>query len=365
MYENYGQLDKKKDPPIGIVFTQSVSIFIGNFRPLDRERQSSFNFLVVATDSGKYDAKSTSIPIEITITDVNDNAPVFEEYPFRARVSIGTQPGQNVLRVVAKDADHGANGEVVYSFMHEQEKPKFRIHPSTGVVTATLSLSQDNGKTYRLEVLARDKGNPPKSAKGLIEVQVGDSADLTPALKFQNETYDVVVQENSISGTDIVQITAVRSDGRRQHVSYSIGSGNDFGTFAIDEDTGLLRVNDPNRLDAELWNDLTVRPNDEQPDEGRTNAWGRSLENQQPKEEPRESSKHTLTVVARTTGPDSLEAYAKVVVRVSDVNDNPPIFTQTQYSATVLEGNTKGDFVVKVREKSKVYRVIRFNGDRK
>ncbi|XP_015176207.1 PREDICTED: protein dachsous [Polistes dominula] len=316
--------------------------------PLDRERQSLFNFLVVATDSGKYDAKSTSIPIEITITDVNDNAPVFEEYPFRARVSIGTQPGQNVLRVVAKDADHGANGEVVYSFVHEQEKPKFRIHPSTGVVTATLSLSQDNGKTYRLEVLARDKGNPPKSAKGLIEVQVGESADLGPTLKFQNETYDVVVQENSLSGTDIVQITAVRSDGRRQHVSYSIGSGNDFGTFAIDEDTGLLRVNDPARLDAELWNDLTVRPNDEQPDEGRTNTWGRSLENQQPKEEPRESSKHTLTVVARTAGPDSLEAYAKVVVRVSDVNDNPPIFTQTQYSATVLEGNTKGDFVVKL-----------------
>ncbi|XP_076174537.1 dachsous cadherin-related 1 [Ptiloglossa arizonensis] len=316
--------------------------------PLDRERQSSYSFVVVATDSGKYDARSTSIPVEIRVSDVNDNAPVFAEYPFRARVSIGTQPEKNILRVVATDTDEGSNGEIVYSFTHEQEKPKFRIHPSTGAITAALSLSQDNGKTYHLEVLARDKGNPPKSARGLIELQVGDLADLVPVLKFQNETYEVVIQENSAAGTEVVQVTAVRSDGRRQHVSYSLGSGNDFGTFTIDEDTGLLRVNDPARLDAELWTDLRVKPAEEQPEDGRTNSWGRSLEGQQSKEEPRESSKHVLTVVAKTTGSDPLEAYVKVVVRVSDVNDNPPVFTQTQYSATVLEANVKGDFVVKL-----------------
>jgi len=280
---------------------------------------------------------------------VNDNAPVFEEYPFRARVSTGTQPGQNILRVTANDADEGTNGEVVYSFLHEQEKPKFRIHPNTGVITASLSLSQDNGKIYRLKVLARDKGNPPNSAQGLIELQIGDLANLTPSLKFQNDTYNVIVQENSAAGTEIVQIIAVRTDGRRQHVSYSIASGNDFDTFAIDEGTGFLRVNNPTRLDAELWNDLTIKPSDELPNDAvRANTWGRSLEGQQPKEEPRESSRHTLHVVARTVGQDVLEAHVKVIVSISDVNDNPPIFTQTQYSATVLEGNVKGDFVVKV-----------------
>lgn len=308
---------------------------------------------MVATDSGKYDAKNTSIPVEINVSDVNDNAPIFEEYLFRTRVSIGTQPGQNILRVSADDADDGINGEIVYTFQYEQEKPKFRIHPSTGMITASLSLSQDNGKIYQLEVLARDKGDSPKSARSLIELHIGDLADLTPPLKFQNDTYSVVVQENAAAGTEIVQITAVRTDGRRQHVSYSIVSGNDYGTFAIDEDTGLLRVNDPTRLDAELWNDLTVRPGDgELPDDAaRTaNPWGRSLEGQQPKEEPRESSRHILHVMARTAGSDILEAYVKVIVGVSDVNDNPPIFTQTQYSATVLEGNAKGDFVVKVGE---------------
>lgn len=314
--------------------------------PLDRERQNSYNFLVVATDGGKNDAKRTLIPVEINIADVNDNAPIFEEYPFEARVPIGTQPGQNILRVKATDADHGPNGEIVYTFLREHEKPKFRIHPSTGVVTATSSLAQENGKVYHLEVIAKDKGNPPLSARGLIKIRVGDLAELTPMLKFQNDTYEVTVQENSPKDTEILQVTAVRSDGRRQRISYSIGTGNDFRSFYIDEESGMVRVNDPARIDAELWHDHSTTT--EISNERSVNSWGRSFDGQVIKELPRESSRHVLTLVARTTGSEPLEAYAKLIVRVSDVNDNPPIFTQNQYSATVLEGNSKGDFVVKL-----------------
>lgn len=286
---------------------------------MDRERQAKYTFLVVATDGGKYSAKSTSIPVEITLTDVNDNAPRFEEYPFRTRVPSGDlQPGHSILRVRARDADLGPNGEVTYA-LGEGGKfaGLFRVHPSTGVVSATSSLSQ--GGLYRLEVIARDKGEPALGASGLVEIRVGESSLERPALKFQNESYDVVVQENSPPGTDIAQLTAVRSDGRRQHILYSIGSGNDLRSFAVDEESGLVRVNEPGRLDAELWGN-----GDEQ------DAW------------------QTLVLVARTSGPDFLEAYAKLRVRLSDVNDNPPVFTQSQYSATVLEGNAKGDFVVKV-----------------
>ncbi|XP_023290467.1 protein dachsous [Orussus abietinus] len=314
--------------------------------PLDRERRSVYNFLVVATDGGKYDAKSTSVPVQITVMDVNDNAPIFEEYPFRARVPLSSQPGQNVVRVSATDADIGANGEIVYSFLHAQDKPKFRIHPTSGVVTSTSSLAQDNGRVYHLEIVARDKGNVPLSSRGMIEVRIGDVSELT-TLKFQNDTYEVVVQENSPVGTEVIQVTAVRSDGRRHHVSYSIASGDDSETFAIDEDSGLVRVNEPSRLDAEVWNGL-VEADEGVEEVDRTNSWGRSLEGQQTKQTPRESATRVLTLVARTVGPDPLEAYSKLIVRVSDVNDNPPVFTQIQYSATVLEGNTKGNFVVKL-----------------
>lgn len=316
------------------------------YRPLDRERQSAYKFLVLAADGSSYDAKRTFIPVEISVGDVNDNAPVFEEYPFKSVVPIDIQPGQNIIKVKATDADIGLNGEIIYTFLREEEKPKFRIHPSTGVVTATSSLAQDYGKIYHLDVMARDKGNPPKICKGLVEVQIGDIDESTTVLKFQNETYRVIVQENSAIGTEIVRVTALRSDGRRDRISYSIGSGNDDSTFSIDEDTGLVRINDPEKLDAELLTNL--HGNDEVVADigSNVNSWQISLDGQQSREEPRESSQHVLTLAARTSGPERLEAYAKLVVRVSDVNDNPPIFTQNQYSATVLEGNAKGNFVV-------------------
>ncbi|KAK0094347.1 hypothetical protein PV326_011173 [Microctonus aethiopoides] len=314
---------------------------------LDRELQSTYNFLVVATDGGNYDAKSTSIPVEINLTDVNDNAPIFEETPFKVVVPVGTQPGHNILQVKAKDMDDGVNGEIVFAFVHEQDKPKFRIHPSRGIITPTSSLTQDYGKTYHLEVIARDKGNPSKSTIGLVELRVGDVDDSKPILKFQNDTYEVIVQENSPMGVEIVQVTAVRSDGRRQHVTYSIGSGDDYQTFVIDADSGMVKINDPSKLDAELWIDsMDSHSRDEVTH--RSNSWERLLDEQLIKEIPREGSKRVLTLIAKTTGSEPLEAYAKLIIRVSDVNDNPPIFTQSQYSATVFEGNAKGNFVIKL-----------------
>ncbi|XP_011309154.1 protein dachsous [Fopius arisanus] len=301
--------------------------------PLDRERQAVYNFLVVATDGGLYDAKSTSIPIEINLSDVNDNAPVFETNPFRATVAASTQPGHNILQVKAKDHDAGINGEITYFFSHEVDKPKFRIHPTTGIITATTTLIQEFGRTVHLAVIARDRGNPPKSSTALIELKVGDTEDLSPILMFQNDTYQAVIPENSPFNTEIIRVTAVRSDGRRQHMSYSIGTGNDFETFIIDEESGTVKVNDPSKLDAELW----------------INCDDRYLtDNHSDKDISRDCSNRILTLIAKTTGPDPLEAYARLVIKVSDVNDNPPIFTQSQYSATVLEGNAKGNFVVKL-----------------
>ncbi|XP_063989981.1 protein dachsous [Diachasmimorpha longicaudata] len=304
---------------------------------LDRERQATYNFLVVATDGGLYDAKSTTIPVEINLSDVNDNSPVFEINPFRATVPSSTQPGHNILQVKAKDSDVGINGEIIYSFSHEEEKPKFRIHPTTGVITATTTLVQEFGRTFHLSVIARDRGNPPKSSTALIELKVGDADDLNPMLMFQNNTYEAVIPENSPFNTEIIRVTAVRSDGRRQHMSYSIGTGNEYDTFIIDEESGTVKVNDPSRLDAELSMNF----------DDHHNLWKSNSDNHMSKD-IRVSSSRILTLVAKTTGPDPLEAYARLVIRISDVNDNPPIFTQSQYSATVLEGNAKGNFVVKL-----------------
>ncbi|KAJ0175823.1 hypothetical protein K1T71_008982 [Dendrolimus kikuchii] len=295
------------DNKTGIIFTT------GNF---DREKTNVYHFEAVATDEGRYIARSQRVSVEVTIKDVNDNKPIFTKYPFTEQVATLTPPGQSLLSVSATDNDVGINAEIIYELL-DTSNHKFRLNPTTGVLTATQSLASENGKLIHLKVLAKDKGNPPQSSIGLIEIKVGDFSDQTPTLNFQNGTYNVTIEENLPYGKDVLQVTAVRSDGRRQRIIYEIGNGNDQYAFEIDSNTGVVRVNNSANLDYESY----------------------------------PGPRRQLVVVARTEGSMALYGYADVIINLLDQNDHAPRFTQQQYIANVLEGNTKGEFVVQLAAK--------------
>lgn len=63
-----------------------------------------------------------------------------------------TPAGTSIVTVLATDADEGTNSEIVYSFINEPTNSKFKINPTTGVVTASTSLAADAGKLFHLEV---------------------------------------------------------------------------------------------------------------------------------------------------------------------------------------------------------------------
>lgn len=220
-----------------------------------------------------------------------------------------------LLQVSATDADLGTNGEILYSLVNDGTNGKFRINPNTGVLTATQSLASEQGHLLHLEVMARDKGNPPQNATGLIELQIGDVPQGTPSLRFQNETYMVDLMENTPFGHSILQLNAVRSDGRRQKITYTLGSGNEDGTFSINQLTGEIKVQNSDHLDYEKY-DSRIGIN--------------------------------IIAVARTEGSPPLYGYCKIKINLLDENDNAPRFTQQQYSAAVWEGNNKGTFVMQV-----------------
>ncbi|XP_056635801.1 protein dachsous [Diorhabda sublineata] len=282
---------------------------VGSF---DREKQSTYSFHIVATDSGKYNARSQSVQVTVKILDVNDNKPIFTQYPFKQKVLPYIQPGQIILKVTANDADEGTNADIVYSLSRGDSYGKFRIHPNTGVLTTTQSLASNKGKVIYLNVQATDKGNPSRSSSGLVEITVGDLQDGSPELKFQNDTYTIRVAENAEQFTDIVQVSAIRTDGRRQKILYNIGSGNEDNIFVINSDSGIIQVRDSKNLDYELHKTIE------------------------------------LTIEAKTEGSPSLRGYCKVAIRLTDENDNAPRFTQQRYAASVWEGNKKGEFVLQV-----------------
>lgn len=283
--------------------------------------------MVVATDGGRYNARSQRVPVQITIEDVNDQIPVFDKYPFTAQVAALVQPGQQLLQITAMDADQGTNGEIVYSLANDALNSKFRINPTTGVLSATQSLASENGKLLHFEVIARDKGNPPQSATGLIELRVGDVPQNLPVLRFQKDTYNVTLLENTPAGHIVVLLNAVRSDGRRQNhkIIYAFGSGNEDGIFAIDATTGEIRVNNAEKLDFERYQKRNTVNNPAVSGSG-----------------------IRLVVVARTEGAQSLYGHCEIYITLEDQNDNAPRFTQQHYSAAVWEGKSKGTFVMQV-----------------
>lgn len=259
--------------------------------------------------------RSQRVSVEVAINDVNDNTPIFIKYPFREQIATLTPPGQSLLKVSATDNDIGINAEVLYELV-DNSNHKFRINPTTGVLTATQSLASENGRLIHLKVVAKDKGNPAQSSVGLIEIRIGDFSEVT-TLNFQNATYNLTIPENMDYGKEVAQVTAVRSDGRRQRIIYEFGSGNDHNAFEIDSNTGIIRVNNSANLDYESF----------------------------------PGPKRKLVVVARTEGLPTLYGYSEVTVNLLDQNDNAPRFTQQQYTANVLEGNTKGEFVVQLSAK--------------
>ena len=54
-------------------------------------------------------------------------------------------------------------------------------------------------------MVARDRGNPPQSSTGLVQLYVGEEHGQT-TLRFQNSTYRIGIQENAQTGSDVVQV---------------------------------------------------------------------------------------------------------------------------------------------------------------
>ncbi len=147
--------------------------------------------------------------MNITIGDVNDNAPEFDGVSVRISVpeDADTRSGVALYAVHAQDADDGANGRVSYRLV--DGKPSygleaFRVDARTGVVTLVKPLDQEKQSKYDLSVLATDSGTPPLSAYLQLRIDVQDVNDNGPV--FKEKRYDVTVPEGLPMNTHLVQV---------------------------------------------------------------------------------------------------------------------------------------------------------------
>uniref|UniRef100_A0A8C4ZNB4 FAT atypical cadherin 3b n=1 Tax=Gadus morhua TaxID=8049 RepID=A0A8C4ZNB4_GADMO len=283
------------DSADGVFSIEPVSGVLVLERTLDRETQDSYQLRVQATDQAGQPGALAS-QLTVLVLDVNDNAPVFQRRDYTATVPEDVAVGTEVLRLFATSVDIGPNAEITYSVRSGNELRMFTINSRTGIISVADDLDFEVCKDYYLNVEALDSGTPPLSSATMVTVELMDVNDNAPT--FSEEIYNVLVSEDASIGQTITRLLAEDLDSQvNGHITYSILKGDRGNQFWIDPVTGLLKVN--KRLDRELV------------------------------------SRYSLSVQAFDSGSPAMSSTATVNIDVSDVNDNPPVFSPPNSTAVI------------------------------
>lgn len=168
---------------------------------------------------------SSRCQVNVSILDINDNAPVFNG-PYTFHVAENKPVGGLVGRVQATDRDSDNNGKVTYL----GTTGTFNVDPNTGNITIVKSLDYETQSMYSLTVIAKDHGSTPKQTSVVVKVIVDDVNDNPP--KFPHDMYNCSVAENMARGAGVCYVTADDPDsGSHGKLYYTLSGGN--GNFAI------------------------------------------------------------------------------------------------------------------------------------
>ncbi|XP_056625463.1 protocadherin beta-15-like [Triplophysa dalaica] len=218
---------------------------------LDRELVSDYNITITATDEGSPPLSSTK-NIYFTVSDVNDNPPVFEEKNYRAHVQENNKPVSSICSVSAADIDWRQNGTVVYSLLPSDNNDApvssfLSINADTGVIHAMRLFDYEQLKSFKVLVLARDNGSPPLSSNVTLSVFITDENDNIPQILYPspdgNSFMTEMVPKAAQAGSLVSKVIAVDADsGQNAWLTYHIIKASDPGLFTIGVHSGEIRT---------------------------------------------------------------------------------------------------------------------------
>ncbi|NWV80356.1 PCDG2 protein, partial [Dasyornis broadbenti] len=157
-------------------------------RELDREQVSEYNVTVLAADGGTPPQQSSAV-LALRVLDVNDNAPVFAQERYSARLAENNLAGALVLTVLATDADWGQNARVRYRLSEGRVRGAplssyVSVQAETGALYALRSLDYEEVRELWLWVLAEDGGAPALSSNVSVRLLIVDENDNAPQVLY-------------------------------------------------------------------------------------------------------------------------------------------------------------------------------------
>lgn len=348
-YVTYSIVDVSKKPFAIDYFTGVIS----TSEELDYEKMpNKFQLRVRASDWGSPFRREAEVVVSITLNNLNDNPPLFENIDCKVMVPRSFQVGEQIIVVSAIDADD--LGLVRYHITTGNDKGLFDLNPDSGVLTLKKSLINGDDTKQPFHTLQIEAGDGEISSSPMYVnittvntlTEVHSKCVETEALRnlavmiligsklhTEMESVDefvavhsdtnsspqfiesiprqIEVKEDLPVGTDVVLLKATDADsGFNGKLLFVISGGNSDSCFVIETDTGWLTILQP--LDRETTDHYTLN----------ITVYDLGL--------PQKSSWHILEI------------------RVLDVNDNSPQFLQNEYSVDVREDCAVGTDIIQL-----------------
>ncbi|XP_076595411.1 protocadherin gamma-C5-like isoform X2 [Chaetodon auriga] len=281
------------------------------YKALDREKKARHHLQLTALDGGN-PVKSGTSQIIINVLDINDHFPVFEKNVYKVSISENSVQGASILQLTANDTDEGPNGEVEYSFgTHTPDivLSVFDIDSLTGEIRLVGKLDFESNANYEIDVCARDKGTPRMEGHCTVHVDVLDVNDNAPNIFLTSQPNSV--PEDAQSGTVVALISARDLDsGDNGKVTLQLPKGSPFNLKPSFSDNYALVTSGV--LDRESF------------------------------------SEYSIEITATDLGSPPLSTKKTITVSITDVNDNPPVFTQSSYNVYLKENGVPGSILYSV-----------------
>ncbi|XP_077103396.1 protocadherin gamma-A11-like isoform X10 [Siphateles boraxobius] len=218
---------------------------------LDRERESEYNISVTCADEG-VPSLSSSVTLSLQISDVNDNAPVFEKSSYEASVQENNTPGLSIFTVRARDADYNQNARVSYiledsSVNGVPVSSLVSVSADSGVIHAVRSFDYEQIKDFQFRVKAQDGGSPPLSSNASVKIIIQDQNDNAPQVLYPVQSGVSVVAEIVPRSADVgylvTKVVAVDVDsGQNAWLSYKLQKATDRALFEVGLQNGEIRT---------------------------------------------------------------------------------------------------------------------------
>ncbi|XP_026213728.1 protocadherin gamma-C5-like [Anabas testudineus] len=280
-------------------------------KPLDREKKARHQLQLTALDGGNPVKSGTSL-ITINVLDNNDNFPVFEKNVYKVSISENSLQGASILQLTAKDVDEGPNGDVEYSFgAHTPDMvlSVFDINSLTGEIRLIGKLDFETNANYEIDISAKDKGTPRMEGHCSVHIEVLDINDNAPNIFLTSQPNSV--PEDAPSGTVVALISARDLDsGDNGKVTLQLPKRSPFNLKPSFSDNYALVTRD--HLDRERF------------------------------------SEYNIEITATDLGSPPLSSKKTINVSITDVNDNPPVFTQPSYNVYLKENGVPGSILYSV-----------------